>query len=680
MKVTYNWLKDFVDIDIPPQELAHKLTMAGLEVGACEERSGDCVFEIEITSNRPDWLSVMGLAREVAAVTNKKMKDPFVSRRAQCSGAGNKNVKTGVAIEITDKRDCPLYTARVIRNVNVGPSPDWMKQRLELIGCRSINNVVDITNYVLFESGEPLHAFDLDRLSSSHIIIRRAQENEILTTIDGKKRTLDSDILVIADKEKAVAVAGIMGGLESEVGDSTRSVLLEAAVFDPVLIRRGRQILGIQTEAAYRFERGISPGIVSFASLRAAQLLEKIAGGVMSAVCSSHFSAGKSLLVSVRLSAVERILGIAVSFSVAQKMLAHLGFTVTRSSKDMMRVTVPPYRTDVKIEEDIIEEIARIYGYEKIKVTLPSLKPKPAGFEKRDAVLNLKRVLVGLGLNEVNTLSLTDKKTVTQVLGRVPSSAIEIMNPLSNEQEIMSPSSIPGLLRCVSRNLNHKQEYINIFEITKNFSWMNNSPLETYVLAIALCGVSSRFTEHGVLRENVTFLHLKGICEAAFGACGITDYSFMEQKGEVRIIIKGKDAGFLRMMPSSVLDAFDIKNRQVFCSEINLENILEAGIREKKFIPLPLYPSISRDISMVIGENIPAGTIAAAVHKNGGGLLTDVKISDYYKGKQIPSGFKGLTITCIYRSSERTLTDAEVVPLHSRICSLLIDTFKATLR
>ncbi|MDD5669651.1 MAG: phenylalanine--tRNA ligase subunit beta [Candidatus Omnitrophica bacterium] len=677
MKVTYNWLKDFVDIDIPPRELAQKLTMAGLEVGGCEERDGDCVFEIEITSNRPDWLSVTGLAREVAAVTNKKMRDPF----AQRSGAGNKNIKTGVAIEIADKKDCPLYTARIVRDVAVGASPDWMKQRLELVGCRSINNVVDITNYILFESGEPLHAFDLDRLASPHIIVRRAYKNETLTTIDGKKRELTPDILVIADKEKAVAVAGIMGGIESEVGDSTRSVLLEAAVFDPVLIRRGRQILGIQTEAAYRFERGISPGIVSPASFRAAQLLEEIAGGQMSAVCSSRFSAVKSLIVSVRLSVVERILGVSVPFSAAQKMLVHLGFTVTRSSKDMMRVTVPPYRTDVKIEEDIIEEIARIYGYEKIKVTLPSLRPKPAGFEKRDAVLNLKRVLVGLGLHEVNTLSLTDKKTVTQVLGAVPASAIEIMNPLSGEQEMMSPSSIPGLLRCVSRNLNHKQEYINIFEITKNFSWVNNVPLESGVLGIALCGVSSRFTEHGVLRENATLLHLKGICEAVFGSFGISAYSFAEQAGEIRISIKGKDAGFLRIIPSPVLDAFDIKNRQVFCSEINLDILLdEVLIWEKKFVSLPLYPSISRDISMVVGDTIPAGRILSAVHENGSGLLTDVKISDYYKGKQIPAGFKGLTITCIYRSSERTLTDAEVVPLHSRICALLTDTFKATLR
>jgi phenylalanyl-tRNA synthetase beta chain len=271
MKVTYQWLKDFVEIKILPQALAEKLTMAGLEVTSLEEKHGDSVFEIEITSNRPDWLSVIGVAREVAAITNKKMKLPKLKSLRPSAKSGQ------FSLTVEDKKDCPLYSAKIIRGVKVAPSPDWLKKRLELVGCRSVNNVVDITNYILFEYGEPLHAFDLDKLNNGAIIVRRAKHTEKITTIDAGQRALNPNLLVIADKEKPVAIAGIMGGRDTEVTEGTKNILLEAAIFNPVLIRRARQALGLTSESAYRFERGVSPGIVEEAAARAVELIQSSA-------------------------------------------------------------------------------------------------------------------------------------------------------------------------------------------------------------------------------------------------------------------------------------------------------------------------------------------------------------------------------------------------------------------
>ncbi len=282
MKVTYNWLKDFVEIRLNPRQLADKLTMAGLEVTSLEEKDGDFILEIEVTSNRPDCLSVIGIAREVAAITNKKLKLPRLVHSSQFtahSESKKQKYPQLFSIKIKDKKDCPLYTAKIIKDVKVAPSPARMKKRLEIISCRSVNNIVDITNYILFETGEPLHAFALDKLNSEKIVVRRAQNNEKIITIDGQERALPSDTLVIADKERAVAIAGIMGGKDTEVTESTKTVLLEAAIFNPVIIRRQRQKLGLQTDSSYRFERGIDLETAGFASWRATQLIQEITGG-----------------------------------------------------------------------------------------------------------------------------------------------------------------------------------------------------------------------------------------------------------------------------------------------------------------------------------------------------------------------------------------------------------------
>ncbi|MCX5703645.1 MAG: phenylalanine--tRNA ligase subunit beta [Candidatus Omnitrophica bacterium] len=372
MKFTYNWLKDFVEIKITPQALADKLTMAGLEVTSLEERGGDFVFEVEITPNRPDCLSVIGIAREVAAITGKKLK---ASQRPSAPMPQLPSCP-GYVIKIQDKKDCPLYIARVIKDIRVGPSPEWLKKRLELIGCRSINNVVDITNYILFTWGEPLHAFDLNKLTGGSIIVRRAKNGEKITTIDGGEKTLNPDILVIADTHKPAAIAGIMGGKDTEVTERTKNILLETAVFNPIIVRRGRQTLGLSSESAYRFERGVNLEAVKAASLRATQLLQEYSGGACVLAKSLGQEKAKKQSINLEVATVNKILGIKILRGKIKKILESLGFKIKTGGRNNFRVTVPSHRPDVALEIDLIEEIARIFGFAAIPKSLPLISPR----------------------------------------------------------------------------------------------------------------------------------------------------------------------------------------------------------------------------------------------------------------------------------------------------------------
>jgi phenylalanyl-tRNA synthetase beta chain len=677
MKVTYNWLKDFVEIKIPARQLAGKLTMAGLEVTAVEEKGGDFVFEIEVTSNRPDCLSVIGIAREVAAITGKKLKLPKIPGHQVTRSPGHQVV----SIKIEDKKDCPLYTAKIIKDVKVGPSPDWLKERLELVGCRSVNSVVDITNYVLFERGEPLHAFDLDKLAADTIIVRRAKQNDKITTIDAEQRALGPDILVIADKEKAVAIAGIMGGIGTEVTVGTKNVLLEAAIFNPIVIRRGRQKLGLQTDSTYRFERGVDFETAESASWQAIQLIQEIAGGR----CVLAKGAGqpivlKKKIVNLEVSFVSKILGIAVGALKIKKILNSLGFSVKAKSKNNFSVTIPAHRQDINLEIDLIEEIARIFGYENIPTSLPAVKPRVTAYTARDLVSVIKNMLVGLGFNEVITYGLMDRDLLKGLAQE--KETVEILNPLSKEQAILRPALIPGLLRCVAYNLNQKQEYINIFEVANTFSLVNNKPKEEMVLGMALCGMRPWLLEQGRVKDEASFLHLKGILETLFNRLGIKDYSFKPESRPSGIeVYAGKEKiGLFLSIKEEILENLDIKNREVFIAEISLEKLFACADLKKKFIPLALYPSISRDISLIVKEDISAADILSIVQEKAGSLLKEIKIIDYYKGRHIPAGFKGLTLSCLYRADDRTLTDAEVNPLHSLALAVLSEKFCAQIR
>jgi len=689
MKITYNWLKDFVDIKLSPQALAEKLTMAGIEVGSIEEKDGDFIFEIEITSNRPDWLSAIGLAREVAAIQSSKFKFQSSKFLSQYSIRNTQYKKAkeypSLKIEIESRKDCPLYTAKIIRGVTVGPSPGWLKSRLEKIGCRSVNNVVDITNYVLFTYGEPLHAFDLDKLNSGTIEVRRARQGEKITIIDGQEKTLGPGTLVIANgsgtDNKAVAVAGVMGGKDTEVTFATKNVLLEAAIFNPVVIRCGRRELGVQTDSSYRFERGIDIGTALLASKRAADLILQEAGGE----CVLDKSAGKikekQKIIHLSPDQASKVLGVKITIAKIKAILNNLGFTVKQAGRDALSISVPLFRQDINLEIDLIEEVARIFGYEHIPVSSPYIKPKINIRSRMEQVSLIKNTLVGLGLTEVITYSLIDREALVD-FGLSADKPVEVQNPLSKEQEILRPSIIPSLGRCIAYNLNQKQNYVNIFEIAKIFpGWKADMPKEELVLGLGVCGERARLVDSGRVIEELGFLQIKGTLEAVFERLGLEDYRFIdEERGEIRISISGEEAGVVTRLKRDILNKLDIKNQDVTVAELSLEKILGRVNLKRKFTPLPVFPRIARDISMLLRNEIKIGEVFGLIEEKAGAFLKDVKVTDLYKGKQIPNGFKGLTISCLYGSDERTLTEEEINPLHSRVLEALKERFGAQLR
>ncbi|MCM8763003.1 MAG: phenylalanine--tRNA ligase subunit beta, partial [Candidatus Omnitrophica bacterium] len=565
MKVTYNWLKDFVDIKIPAAVLAKKLTMAGLEVVSLEEKAGDWVFEIEITSNRPDWLSVMGIAREVAAITNSrlKIKNEILKIKSQITKSPTK-----LEIKVESKEDCPLYTARIIKDVQVKASPDWMRQRLELVGIRPVNNIVDITNYVLLETGEPLHAFDLDKLMQEdglQIFIRRARPNEKIITIDAKERILDKDILVIADSRRPIAVAGLMGGKDTEVTEDTKNILLEAAKFSPPLIRKARQKLGVNTESSYRFERDVDIGIVDFASQRAQRLIQEETGApeVLFKSQPKTIPLKKTKAIRLRTKKISAVLGFEIPFTKTKKILQDLGLKVKTKGKDL-NVFIPSFRRDLNKEIDLIEEICRIHGYDFISSTRPSTIAQDIERSVFDLNFLIRDILLSQGLNEVITYSLISQDLLKKC--GLDETAIFLANPLSKEVEILRPTLIPSLLTVIAHNLNHRQDLIQIFEIAKRFKVPQK---EEYFLAVGLCGIKVRLTSAGRQEEKMSLLHLKGILEILFERLGIRDFGFTPTSHSTfcegrafSINIEDKKIGMMGEIKPEILAAFDIKNQE----------------------------------------------------------------------------------------------------------------------
>ncbi|MDI6758450.1 MAG: phenylalanine--tRNA ligase subunit beta [Candidatus Omnitrophota bacterium] len=723
MKFTYNWLKDFVEIKISPTALADKLTMAGLEVTSLEEKQGDFVFEVEVTSNRPDWLSVIGIAHEVAAITgvsvSRLASEPVnwltsepVSRLAslhrQTGTPANRHTGSPanqLTIHIENSKDCPSYTARIIRGVKVGPSPDWLKKRLELIGCRSVNNIVDITNLCMFETGEPLHAFDLDKLVSQltsepvsrlGIVVRRALNNEEIITIDGIKRILDENILIIASLNrltgspahrhttKPIAIAGIMGTKNTEVTEGTKNILLEAAVFNPILVRRAKQKLGLQSESSYRFERGVNFKAVEASSQGAARLINELAGGSTVLTKSSVKLKIKQKAIILNTLDVSRILGVNISASRIKKILTGLGFKISKRSKakgeNKFLVSIPSHRPDINLAEDLIEEISRIFGYETIPATLPKISPKLLLCQERNFVSLSKNILVGLGLNEVITHSLIDKGLLKNF--NPYTEAVSILNPLSREQEVLRPIILPGLLTAITYNLNQKQEYVSIFEVARVFLKIENAaPKEELVLGIGLCGIRPVLFEGGLIKDEFSFLHLKGILEVLFERLGIQEYNFsVESALGVSVDVCKERIGRIITLSKEACDEAGIKNKKVWLAQVSLEKVFKYANLVKKFIALPKYPGITRDISFIIKEDIGINEILKVMQQNSPPLLRSIRIVDYYKGRQIPQDCRSLTISCFYCSDERTLTEEEITPLCASLRSILSERFSAKIR
>ncbi|MFC1592975.1 phenylalanine--tRNA ligase subunit beta, partial [Candidatus Omnitrophota bacterium] len=655
MKVTYNWLKDFVDIGIPAEKLAEKLTMAGLEVTSLSQKDGDWVFELEITSNRPDWLSIIGIAREIAAITGKKLKlDTGKGKRASSS----KHTVSKFEIKIESKKDCSLYTARIIEGVRVRPSPGWLKKRLELIGVRSVNNIVDITNYVLVETGQPLHAFDLDKIKQCLIFVRRAAASEKITLIDGQEKALDKDILVIADKQRPVAIAGIMGGSDSEVGAGSKNILLEAAVFNPILTRRASRKLGLSSESSYRFERGIDIENVDVASLRATSLIQDLAGGEFIVAKSTTRQKIKAQSISLRVPEVNRVLGKNYKASEIKRILACLGFAVKQQGAKAVNIKAPSFRSDIKQPVDLIEEIARISGYDNIPARLPRMVPQEAISVAFDKAEIIKDIVISQGANEVITYSLISKILANQ-FGYTDEQLISIANPLTNQQEVLRPSLIPGLVTCIEYNLNQRQKDIRIFEISNIFQ----NGQEKSFFGMAYSGND----KNAILPEIIHTLQL------LLKRLGIRDYELRERKERshfyndpsLSLIINRRACANLGSIKSKILKALDVKEF-IYAIGLDLEILFNEIERiQKKYIPLPVYPQVIRDISIVLGRKVFFADIKNKIKAGNIAYLEDVKYVEYYEDKQ------SLTLSCTYRSADRTLTGEEVDIAHQKVLDIL---------
>ncbi|MDD5653413.1 MAG: phenylalanine--tRNA ligase subunit beta [Candidatus Omnitrophica bacterium] len=685
MKVTYNWLKDFVEIKIAPEALADKLTMAGIEVKSVEAKGNDFVFEIVITSNRPDWLSVMGLAREVATITGKKLKHHKITCLSGRQAKSHTISKAAppLQIKIEEQKDCSLYTGTIIKDVKVAVSPAWLRERLEAVGLRSVNNIVDITNYILLEYGEPLHAFDLAKLATGQkidIAVRRAKSSEQITTIDGVVRKLSPETLLITADNKPVAIAGVMGGKDSEVSFNTKDILLEAAIFNPMLVRRARRQLGLQTESSYRFERGIDCETVQRARERAIALIQEIAGGKLTTLKIDGNTKLSVKKVSLDVCNVLKILGTEIAAQKIKTLLMHLGFKVKPASKNSFLVEIPMSRPDVQKEIDLEEEVARVYGYDQIPTTLPHVSLKPKTNTVWELTRALKCLLKASGLNEAITYSLIEREGVKDF--SVNALPVEIANPLSQEQEILRPTLQLSLAKAVAFNLNQKQEAVQIFEISKVFALAHNSsPKEELVLGIVLCGAKSLLLPQGKTSYELGILDLKGIIENIFMGLRIKDYTFeTNSDGAIKVSVNNIKIGAVSLLPKNIAQKLDIKNKDLAIAELNLELLFKHVNLEKKFAPLPLYPGITRDLSILIKEELSASVILKAIKEQAGLILEEAKITDFYRGKQIPAGFKNLTVSCFFRSNQRTLTEDEVQPILSKITQALSAQFGVQLR
>lgn len=677
MKVPFSWLKDYIDLkNLTPEEVASRLTIAGLEVVLIEKVGKDSIFDIEVTPNRPDCLSILGIAREAAAALNKKLKPP----KAKIT---KKKALAKLPIEIKDKSLCPRYTGRLVSNITVGKSPTWLTEKLERMDLRPVNNIVDITNFCLFELGQPTHAFDHDKLKGK-IIIRRAHKNEKITTIDGKERTLDPDMLVIADEEKPVALGGVMGSKDTEVTEDTKNILFESAYFNPVSIRRTSRRLGLISESSYRFERSVDMGGIVSTSERACSLIKELCGGQIGPLTDKGAKDPKKTKISLRPARLKKILGIDISQARIKKILTSLGLTIESATKTTIVVSAPSFRQDLKKEVDLIEEVIRVYGYDRLPSTMPSIVGHPRRLESSRIISNAARdALIAMGLDEVITYSLMSREDLDYTKEYTKESIIPIKNPLSTEQEIMRPTLIPGMLHAVSWNLNRGAKAVKIFEIGKAYHKEGKSFKEEESLSIALVG---KLTQGWQKKDEHSFFELKGSLEALFDRLGIKNVSF-KGKGfpefltgvAASVEVSGKKIGFLGEIKKDMLDRFDIKTQGYLC-EISLQKLFSQVKLEKRFHEMPKFPSAKRDISMVAAKSVSHQDIISEIKKAGGDLVANIELFDQYAGAQIPTGHRGLAYSIEYRAADRTLTDNEVNSLHTEVCNALTQNLQAKIR
>ena len=680
MKISLNWLNDYIKTTKDADQLAEKLTMAGLEVEAVHTVNGDSIFEIEVTPNRVDCLNVLGIARELSAILNKNKKDPKI-----------RPVKYPVRkcpISIEDFKGCERYVGTVIENIKVEPSPAFIKKRLESIGMRTISNIVDITNFVLMETGQPLHAFDLDKLVGGKIIVRRARKGERIVTIDEIERILDESVLVIADAARPVAIAGIMGGKDTEVNASTKNILLESAYFDPVLIRRTSRKLGLSSDSSYRFERGINKEEIKKSAERAVSLMLEFAGGrpTQHADIARKKKGGKKSVIGVSPDTINGYLGSNIKGARIKSILEKLDFKVSSRGHGGLKVAVPSHRPDITSEVDIIEEVARVEGYDKLPRSLPSVRiTKIRSAENRFLRLKLKFSLMAQGFNEIVTYSTTNQEDLNKSKqGHM--FATKITNPLSADQEYMRPSMLPAMLNALSFNINRDQRDLRLFETGKIY--IKEDEIET--LSLAMTGRAYEDWRSGESR-SIDFYDIKGVLERVVASyAGDTKISFvpfhetaLDRREAAQVLLDGENIGYIGRLEEDVLRNFDIKSVSAYFGQINLEDIYKKSALFARYRPVSAYPSVIRDISLSIGKNIEYKKLTETIQEAGSDFLVDIQFKEDYTDivkDKISEGHRGILISLVYQSADRTLQEDEVNNDHQRILKRIVENLQAAIR
>jgi phenylalanyl-tRNA synthetase beta chain len=656
----------------------------GVEPGADVRRMlglDDELMDVDAQPNRPDCLGMIGIAREVAAVTGGELRYPTSDLAEEGPRAGEL-----AEVVIEDLVGCPRYIARIVSDVTIGPSPMWLQTSLRSVGVRSISNIVDVTNFVMLEFGHPIHAFDYDRLADHKIVVRRAADGEVMTTLDDIERKLDREHLLICDGREPVALAGVMGGADSEVGDDTRNILLECAQFDPVVVRRGAARLALRTEASQRFERGVDAAAMDLVAARAVGLMAELAGGrVAPGAVDAGVSPEGTRTVRLDVGRVSSMLGADVGAEESVEALSRLGFEVEIERDGALTVGVPSHRPDVTTQADLIEEVLRGRGYDTVAPELPfqSLEvPADTGAAARDRV---RDAVVGLGFVEVLTTSFVGRGVDELLTGGDGSRVIELENPVNKEMPLLRTSIVPQLLDVIRRNKNVGERDLRIFELGKVFWSEGGAPREKWMLAGAMTGRAERRSWDGGDRA-VDFFDGKGVLEGMAEALDVDtpdtacyDGPMLEAGASARLLLVGEDAGVLGMVAGAVLDAREVSD-PVFAFEIDLDVLCSLCGRVGVYEEAPRYPKVRRDMALVLDEGRPSGDIVAEVKGLDEPLLVDIEVFDIYRGEQLAPGKKSIGYGLTYMSREKTLTDEEVDVAHSRIVGHLVGTFGASLR
>lgn len=635
----------------------------------------DTVLHLEIYPNRPDCLSVIGVAREVAALAGTRLRLPEMAVRE-----ADEPVAQLAAVEVVDTDLCPRYTARVMRHVRIAPSPAWVVQRLKVAGMRPINNVVDITNLVMWEWGQPLHAFDYDQLTGGRIVVRRARPGERLVTLDGVERTLDADMLVIADAERPVGVAGVMGGGNSEVTEATTTVLLESANFHPASVRRTARRLGLRTEASHRFEKGLDPNLAAVASLRAAQLMQELAGAqVLAGVVDVYPCPVAPRTISCRPERIRRLLGTDLSDERIAAYLQSLELSVQREGERLV-VTVPTFRPDIQQEADLAEEVARLYGYDRLPEALPGGTSQVGGQRQPLPLLDRVRdVLVAMGLLECMTYSFVHPATADR-LRWAPDDPrrqfIPLRNPLSEEYAVMRTSLVGGLLETAARNRSRGVRAVHLFEIGAVYHPkslpLTELPYERRKIGILMMGPLPQEQWGGRVGE-ATFYHLKGAVERLLAALRLEgsfapagDPTFHPGRQAV-VTVGGQAAGVLGEVHPLVAEAYDLGETRVYAAELDVDVLAAAAPAGVRYRPLPRFPAVDRDIALLVPKAVTAAAVAACIRAAAGEMLEEMALFDVYEGPQVAAGHRSLAYSLRLRAPDRTLTDEEANAIVARI-------------